>query len=69
MIQKVRDAEIMPNGGAKLLVEVNEMVVASYIVELVAEFTSQHNDGYTKEGTIKKLLVIRDYINRVLTEC
>jgi len=38
------------------------------IINMVAEFTSPYNDGYTREGYKKKLVEIKDYINRVLGE-
>lgn len=36
------------------------------IINLAAEATSNHNDGWTKKGARDKLAAIRDYINRVL---
>ena len=36
------------------------------IINLAAEATSNHNDGWTKKGAREKLVAIRDYIDRVL---
>ncbi len=36
------------------------------IREMVADYTSGHTDGMTKEGTRQQLVEIRDYLNGVL---
>ena len=42
------------------------MTIPAEIINLAAEATSNHNDGWTKKAAKEKLLAIRDYINRVL---
>ncbi len=39
------------------------------IINMVAEFTSEHNDGWTRESYKEQLLAIRDYIDGVLGDC
>ena len=36
------------------------------VVNWAVQATSEHNDGWTKEGYRKKLVALRDYINKVL---
>ena len=38
------------------------------IINLAGEATSDHNDGWTKQGARGQLIKIRDYINNVLGE-
>ena len=47
----------------------DEDIARRYILELVVEATSPHNDGYIRERTRKKLVELRDYINKALVEC
>lgn len=39
------------------------------VIELVAEATSEYNDGWTKKAYRQRLLEIRGYINGALGEC
>ncbi len=42
------------------------MIIPTGIINLAAEATSNHTDGWTTKAAREKLLAIRDYINRVL---
>jgi hypothetical protein len=52
----------------KQTVKRTEYDVPMYIIELAAEATSEHSDGYVRERTKQKLIEIRDYIDNVLAE-